>query len=179
MRKAVRKGRLFYVCGSSACRKRLNSLVAFFLVSSCSQIRRTFQPLRRKVKLTSLSLVLLAVSLRDQNSRLFVGIFECFGQPCQKQPSTNTATFNFGNTKSGLPNSLKLRLQPVKPSDLNRAINFNSVSLFPLPRIRDITELRFSIVKTSGIDSNQAATRPCSLFTKSSTLRSFTPVVTS
>ena len=28
-------------------------------------------------------------------------------------------------------------------------INANSVSLFPLPRIRDMTSLRFSLVKTS------------------------------
>jgi hypothetical protein len=27
--------------------------------------------------------------------------FECFGQPCQKQPSTNTATRSLGKMKSG------------------------------------------------------------------------------
>jgi hypothetical protein len=87
---------------------------------------------------------------------------ECFGHPCQKQPSTKTATRSFRNTKSGRvvvgrvaprgdpallsplsasrfpPATLTAtcRRHPVTPfarRSLARAI---SVSLLPRPRIR-------------------------------------------
>ena len=36
-----------------------------------------------------------------QNARLFAGMLECFGQPCQKQPSTKMARRCWRKTKSG------------------------------------------------------------------------------
>ena len=69
--------------------------------SSCSQIRTTRQPCARKVRVTSRSRALFPASLRCQNARLLAGLVACLGQPCQKQPSTNTAVRDFEKTKSG------------------------------------------------------------------------------
>jgi len=84
----------------------------------CSQILTTTQPARRRARLTNRSRALFAVSFRRQNARpvrrsLGVGglsaielffshlfVFVCRGQPCQKQPSTNTATRSLAKMKS-------------------------------------------------------------------------------
>ena len=63
-----------------------------FLDRSCSQIRSTRQPCLRSVRVTRRSLAMLAESFFFQKGRLFTGRLECLGQPCQKQPSTNTTT---------------------------------------------------------------------------------------
>src|ERR1035437_1083190 len=77
--------------------------VVLIFASSCSQIRTTRQPARRSVRVTSRSRARLPDSFRRQNARLFLGLVARFGQPCQKQPSTKTASRAFGKTKSGLP----------------------------------------------------------------------------
>ena len=87
----------------------------------------------------------------SQNTPFVAGILECFGQKCQKQPSTNTATRSLGNTKSGFPNTGRFLRHPVIPFSRNTAINASSVARFPLLRIRDITSERFALEKTSGI----------------------------
>ena len=74
------------------------------LASSCSHTRMTVHPIFRNSLFTNLSLFLFAWSFFFQNDRLFLGMLECFGHPCQKQPSTNKAILCFRNTKSGLPN---------------------------------------------------------------------------
>jgi len=51
--------------------------------------------------LTSRSRALLAAIFFRQNAALPRGLMKCLGHPCQKHPSTNTASFNLGNTKSG------------------------------------------------------------------------------
>jgi hypothetical protein len=56
-----------------------------------------------------------------------------------------------GKTKSGFPKTEAFRLQPVMPYSRKSVIIRNSVSRFPLPRIRDITAERLVLVKTSGI----------------------------
>lgn len=76
---------------------------------------------------------------------------ECFGHPCQKQPSTKTATRCLGKTKSGFPISRWFRRQPEMWLARNNFASASSVSLLPLPRIRDITSDRFRLVNTSGI----------------------------
>jgi len=81
--------------------------------SSCSQMRRTRQPHRRRVRFTSRSRARLRSSFRRQNARLPLGIRPCFGQPCQKQPSTKTAKRAARKTKSGLPNR-GCRRQPAR-----------------------------------------------------------------
>lgn len=120
-------------------------------LSSCSQMRTTFQPSLRKNLFTLRSRALLPSSFFFQNERLFTGRFECFGQACQKQPSTKTAHLIAGNTKSGFPKTGRLRRQPVTRCLRNRLIKASSVSLFPLPRMRDMTCDRLVLVKTSGI----------------------------
>ena len=78
----------------------------------------------------------LAFRFFSRNSPFVAGIFECFGQKCQKQPSTNTATRSLGNTKSGFPNTGRFLRHPVISSSWNTAINASSVARFPLLRIR-------------------------------------------
>lgn len=119
--------------------------------SSCSQIRSTRQPSRRSVRVTRRSRALFAASFRRQNAALFRGFVACRGQPCQKQPSTKTATRWFGKTKSGLPKTGRERRQPVIWCRRNRAINASSVSLFPRPRMRAMTAERLALLKTSAI----------------------------
>src|ERR1043165_1240796 len=84
-------------------------------------------------------------------------MFECLGQQCQKQPSTRIATRNLDRTKSGLTRNSEFetrnfsktcRRQPVILLRRNKRTSAISVSLFPRPRIRDITSDRFALVKT-------------------------------
>lgn len=46
-------------------------------------------------------------SFARQKLTLERGAILCSGQPCQKQPSTNTATLGATKQKSGLPGSLE------------------------------------------------------------------------
>lgn len=161
---------------------RCSSRVRFLGVSSCSQIRRTSHPALRSARFTKRSRALFAESLFRQKAALFFGWVECSGQPCQKQPSTNTANLRPRNTKSGLvwnlrrppcwvagPNevigelwALSLRSRTLGESDTclrqpvmrwvrKNLIRASSVSLFPVPRMRDITCERLALVKTSGM----------------------------
>lgn len=70
--------------------------------NSCSQTRTTDQPKARKARLTRRSLALFVAILSRQKAALVLGRVACRGQPCQKQPSTNTAALSLGKTKSGL-----------------------------------------------------------------------------
>lgn len=124
---------------------------SFFLANSCSQIRRTRQPLAFKVLETSRSRARFAASFFSQNGALFFGFVLWRGQPCQKHPSTNNARRSFGKTKSGLPKTACLRRHPVMCCERKTRIKASSVSLFPRPRMRDITALRLAGVKTSVI----------------------------
>ena len=58
-------------------------------------------------------------SLRRQKMRLFTGLVACFGQPCQKQPSTKSASLSFGKTKSGRTRKVG-RVTPCAPPLANR-----------------------------------------------------------
>jgi len=63
-----------------------------FPASSCSQMRSTLHPAAQRVWVTSLSRRLFVEYFVSQKSRLLAGRFECWGHPCQKQPSTKPAT---------------------------------------------------------------------------------------
>ena len=78
---------------------------SFFFVSSCSQTRSTLQPILRSIRLTIRSRVRLPAIFFCQNAAFPLGWMKCLGHPCQKHPSTNTASLLFGNTKSGEPNT--------------------------------------------------------------------------
>lgn len=60
---------------------------------SCSQIRTTSHPAANNRSSVSLSRRRLVSILLRQNSALCFGQVPCSGQPCQKHPSTKTATF--------------------------------------------------------------------------------------
>jgi hypothetical protein len=106
----------------------------FLGVSSCSQMRRTRQSCLRSVRVTSRSRRLLASSLRFQNSALFTGVVERFGQQCQKQPSTKTASLSWEKTKSGLPKTGRFRRHPMMSQPRKNRIRISSVPWLPFPR---------------------------------------------
>ncbi len=87
------------------------SLVAHCKV--CSQIRRTRQPARRNAAFTSRSRLLFADNFRCQNSRLFLGLVACLGQPCQKHPSTKIASRACRKTKSTFTRSSRGDEAPI------------------------------------------------------------------
>lgn len=119
--------------------------------SECCQSRITRQPARLNSRVVARSRSAFREILCCQYRRLSWGIRQCHRQPCQKQPSTNTAIFCLRKTKSGFPITLCLRRQPVMPRDLNIAISFNSVSLFPVDLIAAITCERLTLLNTSAI----------------------------
>lgn len=138
------------------------SCAARFRVSSCSQMRSTRQPERRRPRFTRASRAALAASLAVQKAALPAGRVPCSGQPCQKQPSTKTASRGRANTKSGRTvnaavagrppartRSRTWRRQPVMPSPRKTRASAPSVRALPRDRIRDITADRFAGVKMS------------------------------
>jgi hypothetical protein len=122
-----------------------------FLCNSCSQIRITTHPFLVNSLVTIRSRRTFAINFLFQNGLLFVGILKCFGQLCQKQPSTKIAIFSFLNTKSGLPRIGECLRQPLIPVARSNFAKATSVFLFPRPRMSDITSDRFDFVNTSGI----------------------------
>lgn len=98
---------------------RVRSRRSFLRVNSCSQIRTTFQPWVRRVRVTRRSRAWLAEIFFRQNAALVLGWVACLGQPCQKQPSTKTVSFSLGKTKSGLPVSFDPRGEAVMPCAQN------------------------------------------------------------
>lgn len=70
--------------------------------SSCSQILITRHPADRSLTFVSASRRRFVSILSRHHLRFARGSVPCFGQPCQKQPSTNTATFVFGKTMSAV-----------------------------------------------------------------------------
>src|SRR5260370_39407730 len=68
--------------------------------SSCSQTRITSQPRPVSWVLVSASRFLLARIFARQNCSLALGHVPCSGQPCQKQPSTKTASLARRKTTS-------------------------------------------------------------------------------
>lgn len=123
------------------------------LSRSCAQNRSTRQPALRNSLVTTLSLCLFRFSFRSQKLRLLPGVRPCFGHPCQKQPSTNTAGRSRRKMKSGLPGNRWCRRQPLIPCARKIDASFNSVSLLPFDRMAAMTCERFFFENTSAIDS--------------------------
>jgi hypothetical protein len=84
-------------------RMRRAKLASRLGVRSHSQTRSTRQPARRRKRVVAKSRILFPVSFGPQYSGREAGNRKCRGQQCQKQPSTNTASFWARKTKSGLP----------------------------------------------------------------------------
>lgn len=73
------------------------------------------------------------------------------GQPCQKQPCTNTHTRDRGNVKSGEPGRGKCLRHPESPARRNSVASANSVEALPLPRMLRIIAERLALEKMSTI----------------------------
>ena len=114
-------------------------------VSSCCHIRSTCHPRVFRVRVTNRSRSLLRSSFFFQNARLVAGWDACFRQPCQKHPSTNIARRCSRKTKSGLPNSLGWRRQPMMRCCRRSFASASSVLRFPRARMRDIICERFTL----------------------------------
>ena len=91
-----------YLNAHSKRRRRRDSFSRF---NSCCQMRSTRQPACRNTRETKRSRALFRIIFSRQYDLLLCGGCECFRQPCQKQPSTNTASRNLGKIKSGFPNT--------------------------------------------------------------------------
>src|SRR5207249_16276 len=111
--------------------------------SEHSQILITLQPFSCNFRLFSRSRALLPAIFFCQSAAFVLGLkFRPQACPCQKQPSTNKATRDCGQTKSGLPMRCACRRQPVIPFALNSFTATSSVVLFPWLRTRDINSDR-------------------------------------
>ena len=107
-----------------------------------SQMRMTFHPNWRRRRFARRSLAWVREIL---SCHAFGFVFDVkFLQlcPCQKHPSTKTATFSFKNAKSGRPGSGWFRLQPVNRHSRKRRARRSSVVLLPLLRTRVISSPR-------------------------------------
>ena len=136
---------------ASARRSRRSKRGTFLQPSSCCQIRRTRQPRARSPRVTTRSRARLSAIFFRQNRRLVLGREPCFGQPCQKQPSTKMTTRCLGKAKSGFPNKGVCRLQPRMPCARRSRANTPSVCLLPRERMRDITSERLVLLKMSAM----------------------------
>jgi hypothetical protein len=103
-----------------------------------------------------MSLARVPPILAAQKRRFVRGMCPHAGQPCQKQPSTNTASLEAGNKKSGFPRRLPvLRVQPDTPARTSANRNRTSVVRLPCDLIA-----RIIVRRTSGTFANAP---PCSM----------------
>jgi hypothetical protein len=122
-------------------------------------MRTTSQPWDRSSLVTFRSRCFVLSSLVSHHPVRVAGILQWLGRghECQKHPSTNTAIFCKGKTKSGFPKTFQFRRQPEMPCCLNSVASRSSVDRFLEPRIFDITSDRFSGEKTSVITITQSS----------------------
>jgi hypothetical protein len=101
-----------------------------------SHIRSTAHPFEFSSRVTRRSLRRFLSIFADQYSEFVSGADFLLGCPCQKSPSTKTASRTLGNAKSGFPTSVEFRLQPVIPCLRSRSRKAISVVLLPFERMR-------------------------------------------
>jgi hypothetical protein len=98
------------------------------------------------LKLCSLFLIAHTVPFdlgAPKKSECLEGTWPHFRQPCQKQPSANTASFASGNKKSGRPDSpFGCNCHPLIPARTSASRKRRSVVMFPLPRTAAIARER-------------------------------------
>lgn len=97
--------------------------------------RTTVHPVRRRPLLTRRSRRRFCSILLRQKSVFVCGMFLQRLHPCQKHPSTKTATFRRGHAKSGRPTTCQCLRYPRRPDSQRRWPNVSSVLLFPFERI--------------------------------------------
>lgn len=105
-----------------------------------SQTRRTVHPLRRSCARERRSRILLFCIFSRQALAFVLGLrFRPQLCPCQKQPSTKTASRCLGQAKSGLPDIGRCLRQPKIELLRSRYASRLSVVVLPLDRIRAIS----------------------------------------
>lgn len=108
-----------------------------------SHIRQTRQPCWRRYLVTQLSRALLWRIFSRHAPTFVLGLrFLPQACPCQKHPSTKTATLAFRHTKSGRPKRRLCLRHPPMPASRSKRISFSSVVRLPLLHTRDISSLR-------------------------------------
>lgn len=98
-----------------------------------SLTRRTDQPSRRSCWETLESRLMFATIFSRQNFLLLRGRY-LHEHPCQKHPSTNTATWRPGQAKSGRPAIGQCLRYPRRPASRRIRPNANSVVRLPFER---------------------------------------------
>ena len=117
---------------------------------SCSQILITLMPILERAQLTSFPRATFRAILAFQYARFCLGTRKQSLQPCQKQPSTNTATDSVGNQKSGTPMMFRgWSFQPLTPVLTSSIRSLTSVERFPRERTLLICKLRSGFDRTS------------------------------
>ena len=81
---------------------------------------------------------------------------QCLAHPCQKQPSTKTATRSFAKTKSGRPKIAACRRHPFNPAARNKPTKINSVALFPRDRTAAIIRDRSALLNVSATGASMS-----------------------
>lgn len=118
--------------------------------SSCSQKRITVNPRPRKRVAFRVSRSRFRVSFSDQNDLFVLGTCPHEGQPCQKHPSTNTASICAAKTKSGLPGSpFGWSDQPDTPARTSAKRRRCSVVRLPRPRTALMRRDRAGVTPTN------------------------------
>lgn len=123
--------------------------------SSCSQKRRTVRPVARSALVVLRSRRRLRTIFAFQKAALVLGRWPQRGQPCQKQPSTKTASRASRKKKSGRPGtSSACNFQPVTRARTKASRSRRSVVLLPRPRTARIAEERTGETPTNSPPSS-------------------------
>ena len=130
----------------------MRALILAVSLISCSHILITVHPPRRNRLLCDLAKATLRLIFLSQYLRLVAGNFlRQVGQPCQKQPSINTAIRWLIKATSGLPVICSTFLfhpfNPIPASIAHRRFS----SLVPLPLTACIVRRRSAAVRLSAI----------------------------
>ena len=122
---------------------RIRPIVAFEATLH-SRTRRTDQPARRSRWETRESRRMFASIFSRQNLLLLRGRY-LHEHPCQKHPSTNTATFRPGQAKSGRPEIGQCFRYPRRPAAQSIRPSANSVVRLPFERTEAMILDRISL----------------------------------
>ena len=129
---------------------------SLFFCKLCSQILTKRIPCRISALETYRARRRFAATLAFQYFRFPLGRRRQRGHPCQKHPSTKTATRRLGNQKSGCPGMERGCIrQPLIPDLTRVSLNCFSVERLPVDRTFDIKALRSSFVRVSIRNSSE------------------------
>jgi hypothetical protein len=124
-------------------KRSLYRTAATFSLAAHSQITIVRQPIFFNARTCSRSRAIVRVNFNSQNWKFVLGVVvnRQFLWRCQKQPCTNIAIRNAGNTISGLPGMVFTFLRKRTPSARSKFWTILSGAV-SLPRIRDMLKLR-------------------------------------